>query len=177
MKIIHIVGRQKNGKTTLIVDLIAEMKKHGIRVGTLKHSSHAHELDKPGKDSFLHRKAGSIPSAVATKDQIAVFLPREPHENPFETIAPLFNNTDLVLVEGYGSGPGKKIEVWRKEAGTTPLVFDRNNIEAVITDDPIKTDRPVWPRNDIRGLVNLILELADLKKPSDCFQDIHLASS
>jgi molybdopterin-guanine dinucleotide biosynthesis protein B len=160
MKIIHIVGRQKNGKTTLIIDLIAEMKKRGIRVGTLKHSSHSYELDKPGKDSFLHRKAGSIPAAIATKDLMAIFLPREPHENPFEKMAPLFNHTDLVLVEGYASGPGKKVEVWRKEAGTTPLLFEQNSIEAVITDDQIKTDRPVWPRKDIVRLADHILELA-----------------
>jgi molybdopterin-guanine dinucleotide biosynthesis protein B len=162
MKIIHIVGRQKNGKTTLIIDLIAEIKNRGISVGTLKHSSHSHELDRPGKDSFLHRKAGSIPTAIATKDQMAVFLPRKPHENPFEKMAPLFSNTDLVLVEGYVSGPGKKVEVWRKEVGTSPLISGQNNIEAIITDDPIKTNRPVWPRKDIRRLADNILELAGL---------------
>jgi len=160
MKIIHIVGRQKNGKTTLIVDLIAEIIKCGISVGTLKHSSHSYELDKPGKDSFLHRKAGSIPAAIATKDQMAIFLPRKLNENPFEKMAPLFNNTDLVLVEGYVSGPGKKVEVWRKEAGTSPLISEQNNIEAIITDDLIKTDRPVWPRKDIRRLADNILGLA-----------------
>ena len=160
MKIIHIVGRQKNGKTTLIIDLIAEMKKRGISVGTLKHSSHSYELDKPGKDSFLHRQAGSVPTAIATKDQIAVFLPREPRENPFETIAPLFNNTDLILVEGYASGPGKKVEVWRKDAGTAPLISEQGHIEAIITDDPIKTDLPVWSGKDIRRLADNILELA-----------------
>jgi len=162
MNTIHIVGRQKNGKTTLIVDLIAEIIKRGISVGTLKHSSESHELDKPGKDSFLHRKAGSIPTAIATKDQIAVFLPRGPRENPFEKIAPLFSNTDLVLVEGYISGPGKKVEVWRKEAGTSPLISKQDNIEAIITDDPIATTRPVWPRNDIRNLADNILKLAGL---------------
>ena len=160
MKIIHIVGRQKNGKTTLIVDLITEIIKRGISVGTLKHSSHSYELDKPGKDSFLHRKAGSIPAAIATKDQMAIFLPRKLNENPFEKMAPLFNNTDLVLVEGYVSGPGKKVEVWRKEAGTSPLISEQNNIEAIITDDLIKTDRPVWPRKDIRRLADNILGLA-----------------
>jgi molybdopterin-guanine dinucleotide biosynthesis protein B len=160
MKIIHIVGRQKNGKTTLIVDLITEIIKRGISVGTLKHTSHSYELDKPGKDSFLHRKAGSIPAAIATKDQIAIFLPRKLNENPFEKIAPLFKNTDLVLVEGYVSGPGKKVEVWRKEAGTSPLISEQNNIEAIITDDFIKTDRPVWPRKDIRRLADNILGLA-----------------
>jgi molybdopterin-guanine dinucleotide biosynthesis protein B len=91
---------------------------------------------------------------------MAIFLPREPHENPFEKIAPLFNQTDLILVEGYASGPGKKVEVWRKEAGTEPLVLQQSSIEAIITDDPIKTDRPVWPRKNIVSLADHILKLA-----------------
>jgi len=160
MKIIHIIGRQKNGKTTLIIDLIIEMKKHGIRIGTLKHSSHSYELDTPGKDSFLHRKAGSVPTAIATRDQMAIFLPREPHENPFDKMAPLFSDTDLILVEGYAGGPGKKVEVWRKAAGTEPMILEQDGIEAIITDDAIQTDRPVWPRKDIAGLADHILELA-----------------
>lgn len=51
MKLIHIVGRQNHGKTTLIVELLEEFARQAIVVGTIKHSSHAHELDRPGKDS------------------------------------------------------------------------------------------------------------------------------
>ena len=46
MKLIHIVGRQNNGKTTLIVELVNEFIKRGLRIGTMKHSGHEHELDK-----------------------------------------------------------------------------------------------------------------------------------
>ncbi len=163
MKLVHIVGRQKNGKTTLIVELVNEMKQRGIHVGTLKHSSHSHKLDKPGKDSFIHRQAGAHPAAIATFDQIAVFLPRKPDENPFDKLAPLYDNVDLVLIEGYVSGPGKKIEVWRQEVGKAPLIMENNNIEAVITDDSINIDSPVWPRNNISMLTDNILVLAGIQ--------------
>jgi len=59
---IHIVGHAGCGKTTLIVDLVKNFVKKNIIVGTLKHSAHVHELDKPGKDSFRHRTAGAAPS-------------------------------------------------------------------------------------------------------------------
>ncbi len=161
MKLIHIVGRQNNGKTTLIIDLLKELKTRGLNVGTLKHSSHVHELDKPGKDSFLHREAGGYPAAVATKNQLAVYMTRQPQENPFNHIGPLFKNTDLVLIEGYISGPGKKVEVWRKELGTNPLVLERDDIVAVVTDDNIDTNQPVWSRSDIASLADNICRLAD----------------
>lgn len=163
MRMIHILGRQKNGKTTLIVDLINEFKTRGIQVGTLKHSSHSHELDKPGKDSFLHRKAGACPAAIATKDTIAVYLSREPEKNPFDKIKTLFSGVDLILIEGYISGPGKKIEVWRKAAGTAPISSERNDIEALITDDPLETTLPVWPRSDIRRIADQILALTEIE--------------
>ncbi len=77
MKTIHLVGRQNHGKTTLLVELIEELTRRGIRVGTIKHTSHVHELDTPGKDSFRHRQAGADPVAVVSKDLIGVYLPRE----------------------------------------------------------------------------------------------------
>ena len=160
MRLIHIVGRQNNGKTTLIVELIAELTKRGMRVGTLKHSSHTHELDRPGKDSYLHRTAGACPAAVAARDMMAVYLPRKPEENPFDQLGPLFENVDLILVEGYHSGPGKKFEVWRSSVGTTPLFTEQNDIDAVITDDAVPNLLPVWPRNNITVITdNIIKEL------------------
>ncbi|MDY6823982.1 MAG: molybdopterin-guanine dinucleotide biosynthesis protein MobB [Thermodesulfobacteriota bacterium] len=66
MHIVHIVGCARNGKTALIVDLAREITRRGLKVGSLKHSGHDHELDRPGKDSYLHRQAGAVPAAVAT---------------------------------------------------------------------------------------------------------------
>lgn len=161
MKLIHIVGRQNNGKTTLIVELIAELTRRGFRVGTLKHSSHSHELDKPGKDSYLHRTAGACPAAIAARDLMAVYLPRQPEENPFDRLGPLFEHVDLILVEGYHSGPGKKVEVWRKSVGTEPLFTGQDDIDAVITDDVVSTILPVWPRNNIAAIAdNIVKELS-----------------
>ena len=42
MHIVHITGRSRNGKTTLIVELVREITRRGLRVGTLKHSGHDH---------------------------------------------------------------------------------------------------------------------------------------
>lgn len=159
MKIIHIVGRSKNGKTTLILELIAELKKRGLAVGTLKHSGHAHELETPGKDSFRHRQAGAVPSAVVTTDQMAVYLPRKPDENPFDRMGYLFAGCDIVLVEGYANGPGKNIEVWRAANGKDPLFPERNDILAVVTDDPIQTGLPVWPRSNVAAIVDAMISL------------------
>ncbi|MDY6906183.1 MAG: molybdopterin-guanine dinucleotide biosynthesis protein B [Thermodesulfobacteriota bacterium] len=159
MKIVHIVGRSGNGKTTLIIELIEALTKRGLRVGTLKHSSHVHELDKSGKDSYRHRVAGGNPAAIATTDQIAVFLPRAPGENPFDRLSSLFGPCDVILVEGYIEGPGTKIEVWRAATEKTPIAAEQDHILAIVTDDPVETRLPVWPRKDVAALADKIQNL------------------
>lgn len=82
MKAFHIIGQPGSGKTTLMVDIVKRLRWQNISVGTIKHSAHAHELDKPGKDSFLHRTAGAAPAATMTRDIAAVYLPRPPNMTP-----------------------------------------------------------------------------------------------
>ncbi len=165
MNLIHIVGRKNNGKTRLIVELIQEMRRRGFRVGSIKHSGHTHELDKPGKDSYYHREAGGEPAAVITADQLAVYLPLRKGDEPIKVLAPLFAGTDLVLVEGYIHGPGKKVEVWRKEIGSRPICHESNDIIAVVTDDAIDTTLPAWPRKDMNIVADGICRLAGLDWP------------
>jgi molybdopterin-guanine dinucleotide biosynthesis protein MobB len=156
MKWIHIVGRQNHGKTTLLVDLIGELTARGLRVGTLKHSSHVHELDAPGKDSFRHRAAGGNPAAIVTRDLIGVYLPRQPGADFYDRLTPIFNDCDLVLVEGDLKGPGPKIEVFRAAVGGDCLASTRQDIQAVVTDDPLELNVPLLPRSDLARVADYV---------------------
>lgn len=159
MKLIHIVGRKNHGKTTLMVDLVRELTRRGVRVGTIKHSSHRHELDVPGKDSYLHRQAGGNPAAIISQDLLAAYLPRTAEMNAYHVLAPLFAGCDLVLVEGDFDAPGPKLEVWRQAAGGSPLAAENSSVVAVVSDGPVEVETPVWPRSDIAELAQQVLEL------------------
>ena len=158
MKRIHIVGRQNHGKTTLVVDLVRELSQRGIRVGTIKHSSHRHELDTPGKDSHRHREAGAAAAAIVTEDLIGVYLPRAKGAEFYERLEGLFADCDLVLVEGHLDWPGPKIEVWRAAVGGTCLATEHDDIVAVVTDDQLEADVPRWPRSQPAELADHILK-------------------
>jgi molybdopterin-guanine dinucleotide biosynthesis protein B len=159
MKAIQIVGRREHGKTTLVVELLRELGRRGLRAGSIKHSSHTHELDAPGKDSYRHREAGAAPAAVITPRLTAIHLPVA-QEQVLDRVAPLFEECDLVLVEGWlGRSGWPKVEVWRAEAGGVPLAIGRSDIEAVVTDDALAVDLPVWPRSDVSGLCDRLLRL------------------
>jgi molybdopterin-guanine dinucleotide biosynthesis protein B len=57
--VVSVVGHSGSGKTTLLEKLISGLKDRGYSVGTIKHDVHGFEMDRPGKDSWRHKKAGA----------------------------------------------------------------------------------------------------------------------
>ncbi len=163
---IHIIGRKNSGKTTLIVDLIAELSGRGLRVGTIKHTHHHHELDVPGKDSFRHRQAGATPVAILSPGMTAVFRPNVSGRaaDGYDWIAPAFGDCDLVLVEGDSQAAAVKVEVWRSVCDTAPMAADDPAIAAVISDDAPTVRQDVWPRAGIAALADRMWNLAQSAK-------------
>ena len=171
MKRIHIIGRKNHGKTTLVFELVRELQSRGLRVGTIKHTHHHHELDTPGKDSHLHREAGAVVSGVYSRTMTTVFWPpnepantdAEPSESSdakYAAFAPMFSSCDIVIVEGDSHTQATKLEVWRKEVSGSPLAASDATIAVVITDDNVDQDMgtPIWPRSDVKAIATKILQ-------------------
>lgn len=158
-KRLHIVGRKNHGKTTLIEMLLKELCRRNIRVGCIKHSSHEHDLDTPGKDSHRFGHAGAQPAAIVTLALVGVFFPVYPGQNAYELLEPLYRRCNLLLVEGDIDSPGLKVEVWRQSAGGSCLATERSDISAVISDDVPDISAPIWPRQNIPLIADEILQL------------------
>ena len=120
--------------------LVRHLTDRGLAVGTLKHSSHAHELDKPGKDSHVHRTAGACPAAMVTSRMAAVYLPASAQASPENLIKTYYKNTDVVLIEGWISGPYPKIEIWREIVGRPPLFPELPTVTALVSDDRLEAE-------------------------------------
>jgi molybdopterin-guanine dinucleotide biosynthesis protein MobB len=169
MKRIHIIGRKNSGKTTLICELVQAFSNLGIRVGTIKHTHHDHELDTPGKDSHQHRLSGSRAVGILSPKMNAIFWPSEAHHNADEArsakearsvkeakygqFEALMADCDLILVEGDSSTTAPKIEVYRATDENQPLAAMDHSILAVVSDAPLSITVPLWPRGDIAALI------------------------
>jgi molybdopterin-guanine dinucleotide biosynthesis protein B len=160
MKVIHIIGRKKNGKTSLVVELLEGFRRRGHVVGSIKHCGHNHELDTPDTDSYKHRQAGAATVAAITPTLTALFMTGDAKPNGYDALRSTFRHCELVIIEGDVEGPGPKLEVWRVGAKTTLVAEERDDILGIITDDPVQTDKPVWPRNDLPRLADLVMEMA-----------------
>jgi molybdopterin-guanine dinucleotide biosynthesis protein MobB len=169
---IAFVGKQNSGKTTLLVQVIAELAGRGMNIGTIKHHSHSgFEFDIEGKDSWRHRQAGSVYSVVAAPDQMACV--RQLSEDlPVERIIAEMSEQsvpllDLILVEGYRHSSLPTIELFRAANPTDQerdLGGEGNEIIAVVTDQPRIVQQaeaaaiPTFTFEDITALATFILK-------------------
>ncbi len=155
--IVTVIGKSKSGKTTLIEALIAELKRCGYRVGTVKHHYHAgFDIDQPGKDSWRHAQAGSDYVIIASPDKIASYQLLE-RELTLPEIAARMSGIDIILSEGYKRAGMPSIEVIRAERGLE-LIGDPHNCFAVASDTPVETRIQQFDLNDAKGIVDLIID-------------------
>lgn len=159
-----LAGWSGSGKTTLCTKLIENFTKIGIKVGTLKHAHHKFELDKPGKDSFNLRKAGSRPMIISSKERFALIQENDDNEEKslFQMLEMFakdpIQKCDLIIVEGFKNEPIPKIEVYRKVIGKPELYKEDNNIFAIATDTIINASIPILDLNKVNSISDYILK-------------------
>ena len=159
-KRLHILGRKNHGKTTLVVQLVSQLSQRGLRVGTIKHTHHQHELDTPGKDSHRHREAGAECVGILTPSWSAAFWgspPADAGDERYESFAPMMAKCDLVLVEGDTQTRAAKIEVWRAAVGSDPIAAQDDSVLAVVSDDVPRVNCPIFGRENLDTLIAWIL--------------------
>jgi molybdopterin-guanine dinucleotide biosynthesis protein MobB len=152
--VISIVGRSESGKTTLIETLIPELRRRGYRIGTIKHTHHALDIDQAGKDSSRHRAAGAQTVILASSGQIAMIK-----AVPSDSVAGLikyFDDVDLLITEGYKREKTPKIEVLRAEVHTELLCRNDPGLIAVATDADVTVNVPVFRLDDAAPIAAFI---------------------
>ncbi len=159
MKLFGIAGWSGSGKTTLVVRLLPELIGRGLTVSTIKHAHHGFDIDTPGKDSYLHRKAGAAEVLVSSRHRWALL-----HENgdgPEATLDELVSGmspVDLVLVEGFKAEEMDKLEVHRPAIGKALLCESDPRIVVVASDAPLPgAALPVLDLDDTAAVADFIV--------------------
>lgn len=153
--VVSIVGKSGSGKTALTESLIAEFKKRGYRVATVKHSPGGIEIDKPEKDSWKFAQAGSDAVVISSPDKLVLVKSVDHDSNIEEILRVIGSDFDLVLVEGFKKGKAPKIEVYRRELGED-LVCPPEILSAIVSDEPLDLDVPQFSLNDTSAIADFI---------------------
>ncbi len=163
MRVIGLAGWSGAGKTTLLTRLIPCLHGRGIAVSTVKHAHHAFDVDRPGKDSWLHREAGARQVLVASARRWALMteLRGEP-EPDLGFLLSRLSPVDIVIVEGFKRDRHPKIEVHRAANDKPWLHPDDPAIRAVAADisPPPGSGLPFAPVDDTAAVADLVLRHA-----------------
>lgn len=163
-KIVSIVGKSGAGKTTLLEKLIPELRGMGLRVGTIKHDVHGFEIDHPGKDSWRHKKAGSVITIISSPQRIGMVMDVD-HDHTLDELALFFSGVDLILSEGYKGENKPKVEIFRREVHAEPLCLNDSNLIALMTNSDVDLGVPRFALDDTEGLAHFLTRHFGLQPP------------
>ncbi len=162
-KVVNIVGSSSNvGKTYLLEGLIKELKFRGYSIATIKHDVHGFDIDKEGKDTYKHRKAGSETVIISSKNRLAMIKELK-EETGLNDIIKMVLDKDIILVEGYKNSNLRKIEVFRSGV-SNKIITPIEKIIAVASDIDIEDyNLTVVNKEDYKRLADLIEKEKEFK--------------
>ena len=165
MKIAAVVGPSGTGKTHLIEQVVAELKRRGLSVAVIKHCSQGFNLDRQGKDSWRFKEAGSDGVGLVSPGEIAVVQRQSDRVEDFLLATSYFADMDIVFVEGrHADRHLPKVELLRKgvaERVATPI----EELAAVVSDFDIRIARPVFRFNQINEIADFFEKEMPMNEP------------
>ena len=153
-RFVSVVGYKNSGKTRVVEGLVRELRRRGLRVGTVKHIP-SHRPDIPGKDTWRHMEAGAE-CVVATGPWGTAVWASNPVE-PWDIW--LLWGLDFVVVEGF-----KKLENMARIVVARSVREARelsNGLEiAYVTEAEDGLEAPVVRPGEWVRLADIVLEKA-----------------
>lgn len=159
MRIVGLAGWSGSGKTTLLARLIPVLNARHLEVSTVKHAHLNFDLDRPGKDSYVHREAGASEVFISSAQRWAQMHELNGGEElRLPDIIKRMSPVDLVIVEGFKREAHPKLEVYRAEVGKPLLHPGDDWIVALASDAPVpRSQVPVIDLGDIEKIADVLL--------------------
>lgn len=161
LPVIGFVAKSGTGKTTLLARLVRYLECSGVRTAVIKQARRDFEIDYPGKDSYVLRKAGARQVLVASEIRSALII--ESEGTALTSVSSLIeqfdrDTVDIVLVEGYRNESFPKIELARRELSAESISTTDDSVIAVATDAPelVVGEMEVLDINDVSAIAEFI---------------------
>ncbi len=154
--IVSIVGKSDSGKTTLIEKLLPELTRRGYRIATVKHDVHGFDVDREGKDSWRHKRAGAHTVIISSPQKVAVIRDVDRDLRLDELRDKFIQDVDLIVSEGYKTDVQPKIEIFRKEKHTELLCTQDDRLVAIVSNQTFHIGVPCFALDDMKGLGDFI---------------------
>lgn len=161
LPLLAVAAYSGTGKTTLLQQLIPLLDQYGLRVGIIKHTHHKMDVDTPGKDSYVLRKAGARQTMVASSARWALMTENVPAQMP--SLAWLAGQMDpslldLILVEGFKHESVNKIALHRSATGQDWRTLIDSHVIAIASDVRLDSALPQLNINQPADIARFIVD-------------------
>lgn len=158
IRVCLVSGTSGSGKTTLVERLIPALAARGWPAATVKHHRSDLELDRPGKDTWRHRRAGARATFLVTETEVTAFYDRPADLVPGDLARLCPADVRVLLVEGFKGLRGyPRIEVLRRGAEREITCSDETL--CVATDlEGVEVPCPVFHLDDAEGIADLLVQ-------------------
>ncbi|WP_373035339.1 molybdopterin-guanine dinucleotide biosynthesis protein B [Sulfurimonas sp.] len=158
---VAFTGPSNSGKTTLILKVARKLiHEHGKRVAIIKHDpSDKARFDVEGKDSYKFSDTGA--EVIVTSPTRTTYFSKQ--NKDLDEMIRLFNDFDILLVEGLKNLPLPRISIFRETLDSDYFPF----MNALAIDETINTadydvpsDVDILDLNDCEDVISWILKNA-----------------
>jgi molybdopterin-guanine dinucleotide biosynthesis protein B len=118
--IIGIYGNTDAGKTNFVERLIGSLVKKGYAVSSVKHTPHKKSIDREGKETWKHWKAGSDPVVFASGVETTTIQHSETSADEISKRILREYDPDVLVFQGFKGGPFRRWRSGRSRLGKGP---------------------------------------------------------
>ena len=102
MKVLGITGCDPQAGASLIEGALPALRRAGLKVSVLVEAPDDFDLDRPGKDSYEHRRAGALEVALSSAQRWALMHECESLKAPALTdLVAQLSEVDILVVLGF----------------------------------------------------------------------------
>ena len=163
--VVCVSGLKNSGKTALIEAIIPLLALRGVRTAVIKHHGHGFEdkiPDKPGTDTYRFLVAGALGTVIF--DDNTFMLVKQTSAST-EDLVELFQDADLIIIEGAKAEPYPRIAMLRTGQ---PLTSDAQTLLCSVTDPDYDTSAlpsavPRFDFGDFEAVADFLLKRIQFK--------------
>jgi len=163
MKIVTVVGSKKGGKTTVVCELVRQLKASGHKVATVKLMERARGIDIADTETDLHRRAGADITIASGTCETAILKNVEQREGLREILGYIPREIDFVVCEGVADQDLPRIVVVRNLSDADAYINERTlAISGIVAAEPLNHVPPVVDATrDPKKLADLVRSLPE----------------
>lgn len=166
--VVGFAARSGTGKTTLLKQLIPQLKERGFRLGLIKHTHHRVTFDNRGLTKAVFQRGVDV---MATSPTLS--MAQWHQQNPDTALADGIETyrqlpIDILLIEGFKAESFPKIELHRTTLNAPLLAHNDPHIIAVASDDitdvATHTNLPLLDLNDVAAIADWVAKYVRHRK-------------